>query len=166
MSRTSERPTPHEKLDMKRRIFLSGTGALAALAALPSLATVPAERVQVFKSPSCGCCTGWVAHMRSAGFEVRVAEVNDTAGQRKRLGMPERFGSCHTSTVDGYVLEGHVPADEVKRLLAARPKAIGLAVPSMPPGSPGMELGARKDPYQVLLIDPSGQASVYASYPK
>ena len=80
--------------------------------------------------------------------------------------MPERFGSCHTATVEGYVLEGHVPAIEVKRLLEAGTKAIGLAVPSMPVGSPGMEMGARKDPYQVLLIDPSGAASVYASYPK
>ena len=80
--------------------------------------------------------------------------------------MPDRFGSCHTATVAGYVLEGHVPATEVKRLLAAKPKAIGLAVPSMPVGSPGMEMGARKDPYQVVLVDLSGQASVHASYPQ
>lgn len=86
-------------------------------------------------------------------------------GKRKRLGMPDRFGSCHTATIDGYVLEGHVPADDVKRLLGARTKAIGLAVPNMPVGSPGMEMGKRKDPYQVLLIDPSGLASTYASYP-
>lgn len=104
--------------------------------------------------------------MRSAGFDVRVIEVHSAAFERKRLGMPERFGSCHTSTVDGYVLEGHVPADVVKRLLAARTKAIGLAVPNMAPGSPGMEMSERNDPYQVLLIDPAGQASVYASYPK
>ena len=80
--------------------------------------------------------------------------------------MPDRFGSCHTATVAGYVLEGHAPATEVKRLLAAKPKAIGLAVPSMPVGSPGMEMGARKDPYQVVLVDLSGQASVYARYPQ
>jgi hypothetical protein len=104
--------------------------------------------------------------MKSAGFVVKVTEVDDTTAARKRLGMPARFGSCHTATVDGYVLEGHVPAGEVKRLLEARVKAIGLAVPSMPIGSPGMEMGTRKDPFQVLLIDHSGGASVYASYPK
>jgi hypothetical protein len=95
-----------------------------------------------------------------------VTEVTDTTAARKRLGMPERFGSCHTATVDGYVLEGHVPATEVERLLASGTKAIGLAVPGMPPGSPGMETGARRDQYQVLLIDQSRRASVYAAYPK
>jgi hypothetical protein len=150
---------------MRRRNFLSGSGAFAALAALPTLAAEPTKSVQVFKSPSCGCCSAWVAHMRSAGFDVKVKEVNSAGVERKRLGMPERYGSCHTATVDGYVLEGHVPAGDVRRLLAARPKAIGLAVPSMAPGSPGMEVVGRKDPYQVLLIDPAGQASVYARYP-
>lgn len=80
--------------------------------------------------------------------------------------MPDRFGSCHTATVEGYVLEGHVPALEVRRLLSTKPKAVGLAVPSIPPGSPGMEVGARKDPYQVLLVDASGDSTVFASYPK
>ena len=80
--------------------------------------------------------------------------------------MPDRFGSCHTAIVGGYVLEGHVPAIDVKRMLATMPSAIGLAVPGMPPGSPGMEVGSRKDPYQVLLVDRSGQPSVFATYPK
>jgi hypothetical protein len=165
-AQTSGHNHAKQEFEMKRRIFLSGTGAFAVLAALPTFPVEPAKVVQVFKSPTCGCCSAWVAHMKSAGFVVKVAEVHQTAIERKRLGMPERFGSCHTATVDGYVLEGHVPAVEVKRLLAARPKVIGLAVPSMPPGSPGMEIGGRKDPYDVLLIDPAGQASVYASYPK
>lgn len=151
---------------MKRRPFLNGAGALAAFAALPTLATLTPMEVQVFKSPYCGCCGAWIDHMRSAGFAIKVTEVDDTTAARKRLGMPERFGSCHTAAVDGYVLEGHVPATEVKRLVATRPKAIGLAVPSMPPGSPGMEAAGRKVPYQVLLVDLSGRASVYASYPK
>ena len=151
---------------MKRRHFLSGAGALAAVAALPALAAMPSAEVQVFKSRTCNCCAAWVEHLRSAGFAVRVAEVNSAAVERKRLGMPDRFGSCHTATVAGYVLEGHVPAAEVKRLLAAKPRAIGLAVPSMPVGAPGMEMGARKDPYQVLLVELTGQASVYASYPQ
>ena len=151
---------------MKRRLFLGSAGAVAAFAALPSPSVMPSTQVQVFKSRTCGCCGAWVAHLRSAGFAVEVAEVDNAAVERKRLGMPERFGSCHTATVAGYVLEGHVPATEVKRLLAAKPKAIGLAVPSMPVGSPGMEIGARKDPFQVVLVDLSGQASVYASYPQ
>ena len=151
---------------MKRRHFLSSAGAFAAVAALPAHAATPPTEVQVFKSRTCNCCGAWVEHLRSAGFAVKVAEVNSAAVERKRLGMPDRFGSCHTATVAGYVLEGHVPATEVKRLLAAKPKAIGLAVPSMPVGSPGMEMGARKDPYQVVLVDLSGQASVYASYPQ
>jgi hypothetical protein len=151
---------------MKRRLLLVGATALAALVALPFIADGSAKEVQVFKSRSCGCCGAWVRHMRAAGFAVTVTDVEDTAAHRKRLGMPEQFGSCHTATVDGYVLEGHVPAAEVKRLLDAAPQAIGLAVPSMPVGSPGMEMGARKDPYQVLLIDRSGAPTVYASYPR
>jgi len=149
---------------MNRRIFfLNGVGALAVL---PALAALTPTEVQVFRSPYCGCCGAWIEHMRSAGFAVKVTDVDDTTAARKRLRMPDRFGSCHTATVDGYVLEGHVPATEVKRLLTTKPKAIGLAVPSMPPGSPGMETAGRKDPYQVLLVDLSGRASVYASYPK
>jgi hypothetical protein len=151
---------------MKRRLLLVSATALTAFVALPFVADGSAKQVHVFKSRSCGCCGAWVRHMRSAGFAVTVTDVEDTAAERKRLGMPEQFGSCHTATVDGYVLEGHVPAAEVKRLLDAAPQAIGLAVPSMPVGSPGMEMGARKDPYQVLLIDGSGAAAVYASYPK
>ena len=150
---------------MKRRVLLGTSGALLASLAVPSWATA-APTVQVFKSPHCTCCAAWVAHMRKAGFEVSVAEVAEPAVMRERLGMPSRFGSCHTATVGGYVLEGHVPADEVKRLLATKPAALGLAVPSMPPGSPGMEAGARHDPYHVLLIDRQGHESIYASYPK
>ena len=151
---------------MKRRLFLASSGALTTLIALPSFAIAPAKEIHVFKSKECGCCKGWVEHMRSAGFKVQVTDVDDTAAARKRLGMPDRFGSCHTATVDGYAIEGHVPATEVKRLLDMKTKAIGLAVPSMAPGSPGMEVGARRDPYQVLLIDVAGQSSVFASYPK
>lgn len=150
---------------MNRRHFLNNSAALAALTALPTLAAAPQPELQVFKSPSCGCCGAWAGHMKSAGFAVKMTEVNDAALERKRLGMPDRFGSCHTATVDGYVLEGHVPAAEVKRLLASKPKAIGLAVPGMPQAAPGMDTPGRKDPYQVLLIDAAGQSSVFASYP-
>lgn len=151
---------------MKRRYAVAGGLGLTALLALPFLAVVQAKEIHVFKSRSCGCCGAWVHHLRAADFEVKVTDVDDTAAERKRLGMPEQFGSCHTALVDGYVLEGHVPAAEVKRLLAAGTKAIGLAVPGMPVGSPGMEVGERRDPYDVLLVDASGQASVFATYPR
>ena len=154
---------------MNRRRFFKSAAALAALSArsaLPAFAALAGPEVQVFKSPSCGCCGSWVEHMRAAGFTVRVTEVNDTTAARKRPGLPDRYGSCHTATVGGYVLEGHVPAAEVKRLLASKPKAIGLAVPGMPPSAPGMDVPGRKDPYEVLLVDVSGQSSVFARYPK
>lgn len=151
---------------MTRRRFLKSATLLVAAVALTTLAAAQGPEVQVFKSPYCGCCGAWVEHMRAAGFAVKVTEVADTTAARKRLGMPDRFGSCHTATVGGYVLEGHVPAAEVRRLLSAKPKAVGLAVPSMPPGSPGMQVDARKDPYQVLLVDSSGGSTVFASYPK
>ena len=150
---------------MKRRLILS---AIALAAAAPALLAAKAQLppLHVFKSPSCGCCGDWVNHMEAAGFPVQVTEVDDTTAARKRLGMPNSFGACHTATVAGYVIEGHVPADEVKRLLALKPQAAGLAVPSMPPGSPGMEVEGRLDPYQVLLIDRTGRPSVFATYPK
>ena len=154
---------------MNRRLILSGASALAvlaAMAALSALAGTSPPQVQVFKSKTCGCCGAWVEHLRSAGFAVTVTDVDNTSAARKRLGMPERFGSCHTATVGGYVLEGHVPASEVKRLLAQKTKALGLAVAGMPAGSPGMETGGRLDPYKILLIDHAGRKSVYASYPK
>ena len=149
---------------MKRRQLLIGVAALPLVQALPSLAATPS--VLVYKDPSCGCCTGWVEHLKSAGFSVTVKDAVDTTPERKRLGMPEAFAGCHTATVAGYVLEGHVPAAEVQRLLAERPAAIGLAVPGMPIGSPGMEVGGRIDPYVVLLVGRNGQSSVFATYPK
>ncbi len=152
---------------MNRRHFFKSAGALAALSALPTMPALAAPagpEVQVFKSPTCGCCGAWVEHMRAAGFTVKVTEVDDTTAARKRLGLPDRYGSCHTATVGGYVLEGHVPAAEVKRLLAAKPKAIGLAVPGMPPSAPGMDVPGRKDPYQVLLVDQQGRVRVFSSY--
>lgn len=132
----------------------------------PTFAANVLPAVEIFKSPSCDCCGAWVEHLKAAGFDVKVTLVTDTTAARRRLGMPDKFGSCHTATVGGYVLEGHVPAVEVKKLLAAKPAAVGLAVPGMPPGSPGMQVGTRRDPYKVFLIDRSGHETVFASYPK
>lgn len=153
-------------MNTTRRALL---GALVTATLLPRAATLmaaPGPLVEVWKSPTCGCCKDWVAHLEAAGFTVRVYETGNH-GARAQLGMPVKFGSCHTARVDGYVLEGHVPASEVKTLLKARPKALGLAVPAMPVGSPGMdgpEYKGRKDPYDVLLVQADGSASVYRSY--
>jgi hypothetical protein len=151
---------------MKRRTFLSAVAGLSAVASVPARAAPASPAVHVFKSPPCGCRGARVEPLKASGFDVRVTEVDDTAAARKRLGMPDAFGSCHTATVGGYVLEGHVPAAEVKRLLGAKPKAIGLAVPGMPVGSPGMEVGSRRDPFDVLLVERNGRSTVYARYPQ
>ena len=150
---------------MKRRTILAAAAGLSTLAVLPTRAASSWPPVDVFKSATCGCCKAWVEHLKAAGFDVRVTDVDDTTAARKRLGMPDAFGSCHTGTVGGYALEGHVPAADVKRLLAAKPKAVGLAVPGMPVGSPGMEVGTRRDPYDVLLVERNGRSTVFASYP-
>ncbi|MCW5611904.1 MAG: DUF411 domain-containing protein [Rubrivivax sp.] len=128
--------------------------------------SAPALRMDVWKSPSCGCCGDWVAIMEKAGFTVRVHDVGN-AGARRRLKVPVQLGSCHTAQVGPYAVEGHVPAREIQRLLRERPDAIGLTVPGMPVGSPGMdgpEYGDRRDPYDVLLIRRDGSTVVYASY--
>lgn len=105
-------------------------------------------------------------HLRANGFRVKPVNVQDTSAVRRRHGIPDALGSCHTGVVEGYALEGHVPAREIRRLLAERPKAKGLAVPGMPIGSPGMEQGARRDPYDVLIVHDNGRSSVYSSYRK
>ncbi|MCY1225814.1 hypothetical protein D9M68_68420 [compost metagenome] len=157
---------------MQRRSFLRALvlGAVSAGALAPVAgALVQAARplaIDVYKSPLCGCCEDWVKHLRSNGFTVSVHDVEDTGVYRKRFGMPERFGSCHTGYVGGYAIEGHVPAADIRKLLAAKPRAVGLAVPGMPVGSPGMEQGPRKDPFDVLIVKADGAASVFASYNK
>jgi len=117
----------------------------------------------VWKSPWCGCCGSWVKHMKTAGFNVKVVEVEDLAAVKSEAAIPERLQSCHTARVGGFVIEGHVPADDIKRLLSKRPKALGLVVPGMPAGSPGMETGVR-DPYDVLLLNPDGATEVFKAY--
>lgn len=144
-----------------RSIALRAVLLAATLAA--SLAAHAAPLVEVFKSPTCGCCTQWVAHLRENGFEVRAHDVEDVGAARARVGMPDRYASCHSARVEGYAIEGHVPAADIRRLLKERPAAVGLAVPSMPPGSPGME-GERKIPYDTLLVGQMGTARVYARH--
>ena len=119
--------------------------------------------LKVYKSPSCGCCGAWVSHMRSAGFRGIARDVPDLHPIKKKLGVAPDLWACHTAVIDGYVIEGHVPAREVIRLLNERPKGIGLAVPGMPIGSPGMEQGDRRDPFQVILFS-STDRLVFAEY--
>lgn len=137
--------------------------AMLALLGMSATAASAAEVIDVYKSPNCGCCGKWIDHMKDAGFEVRTHVVMDVPQSRKTLGMPERLGSCHTAKVGGYAIEGHVPAADVQRLLKEKPKAVGIAVPSMPPGSPGME-SARPVPYNTLLVQASGEATVFAKH--
>lgn len=122
-----------------------------------------APTITVYKDPNCGCCSAWIDHLKANGFKAQVHDVRDMTPHKKKLRVPDRLASCHTGVIDGYTIEGHVPASEIKRLLKERPKARGLAVPDMPQGSPGMETG-KIDPYDVLLFTDSGSARVYSSF--
>ena len=150
----------------RRRIvaLLVATPAALTFGARAALAQ-GAPVVEVYKSPTCGCCSDWIKHMQANGFTNVKAHDVGNAKKRAEVGMSLRHGSCHTALVDGYVFEGHVPARVVKRLLKERPKALGLAVPGMPLGSPGMEVDdGRVDRYDVLLVQKDESATVYATY--
>ena len=137
----------------------------APAAATPANLSTSLPLVIVHKSPTCGCCGAWVEHMRGAGFEVEVRDTDDLNPIKKGLGVPADKASCHTAQVGGYFVEGHVPADDVKRLLTEHPDARGLAVPGMPPGSPGMEVPAgREQPYSVDLVARDGTSSSFAQH--
>ena len=151
---------------MRASIVLSRALAPVALAiaALAGSATagpgIPPE-VTVYKTASCGCCVLWAEHLQKEGFLVRSIDVVDLAPYKRKAGVPASLGACHTAFVKGYVIEGHVPGDAVKRLLAEKPAIAGLVVPGMPIGSPGMEMGARKDPYEILALSRDGTTAVY-----
>lgn len=158
----SDLPIPNPR----RRMLLCGALALVA----SPLATVAAARqavaAQVWKDPNCGCCKNWIAHLERNGFSARVIDEGNSAA-RSRLGMPQQYASCHTALVQGYVIEGHVPAADILRLLEERPGALGLAVPGMPIGSPGMDgtaYGGRRMPYRVLLVRKNGSEEIFNSY--
>ena len=115
----------------------------------------------VYKSPTCGCCSLWGRHLEQEGFEVVAVDRTDMTVVKDSLGVPGDLASCHTAVIDGYVVEGHVPAASIRRLLEERPEARGLAVPGMPLGSPGMEQGDLRQSYDVLLVDRNGEAVVF-----
>jgi hypothetical protein len=152
---------------MQRRFLLKTVAGFTAAALAPMLIAQTRPQVEVWKDPNCGCCKEWVDHLQANGFQVKVHDVGNTAA-RKRLGIPDKLGSCHTGSISGYAIEGHVPAADIHRLLKEKPKAVGLTVPGMPVGSPGMDApiyGGRKDPYDVLLVLKDGSTRTYQSYP-
>jgi len=148
---------------MLRRTFLT---TCLALTAFPAAAATPATEMTVVKSPTCGCCSAWVDHMRAAGFNVTVQDVdqNKLYQLKDQLGLTQEQWACHTAFVGLYFVEGHVPASDVKRFLEEQPDMIGLAVPGMPAGSPGMEMGGRRQPYNTLAIRKDGTSAVFARH--
>ncbi|AEG93993.1 DUF411 domain-containing protein [Ramlibacter tataouinensis] len=151
---------------LDRRSFSLGLAALLAVPATAMAQARPAVFAEVWKEPDCGCCKEWVSHLEANGFKVRVNDTgNDTV--RGKLGVADRWGSCHTALIGGYAIEGHVPAREIHRLLKEKPGAVGLSVPGMPVGSPGMDsplYGGRRDAYNVMLLARDGSAAVYQRY--
>ncbi|MFL5485080.1 MAG: DUF411 domain-containing protein [Gemmatimonadaceae bacterium] len=119
--------------------------------------------ITVYKSPTCGCCKSWIEHVKKHGYQVDAKDTPDMAEIKRTLGVPDGLTSCHTAIVNGYLIEGHVPAADIDRLLAQKPKVAGLAVPGMPMGSPGME-GPTPQPYQVMSFDKSGKTAVFAKH--
>jgi hypothetical protein len=146
---------------MRDVLKLFSAALLVITLALPLAAR--AGGVTVYKTPTCGCCKAWVEHLRAAGFEVQVQDLADVTPHKQRLGVPPRLASCHTAVVDGYVVEGHVPAADVTRLLATRPAITGIAVAGMPMGSPGMEYGPAVA-YDVIAFKPDGTLDLFASH--
>lgn len=156
---------------MKRRVF--SHSVLAGLITSQTLSwgqTKPQLVIEVWKTATCGCCTSWVSHLKVKGFDVKTHNISDSekSSLRRRLGLVDSFASCHTGLVGGYLIEGHVGAQDIKRLLDEKPKALGLAAPGMPVGSPGMDdpaYAGRQDKYAVLLVQRDGSSSIFKQYP-
>jgi len=144
-------------------VLLLGAASVFIFGDVAASADEASETLVVYKSPTCGCCGDWVEHMKAAGFEVEVHDVDDVNALKAQNGVRRRLASCHTALIDGYVIEGHVPAEDVKRLLDERPALLGLAVPGMPAGSPGMEMDdpSRHQDYQVVAFDGTGPTAIY-----
>ena len=142
---------------LARTLLAFGALCISAAHAAP-------PQLTVYKTATCGCCGKWAEHMKTAGFDVQVNDVPSTAPYRQKYGVPERLMSCHTAVVNGYAVEGHVPAADVQRLLKTKPAVKGIAVPGMPIGSPGMEQGDRRDAYVVVSFDDEGRIGEFQKY--
>lgn len=144
-----------------RRTFVAAVAALTLGPGIAALAAPPAPEVVMYKDPGCGCCGGWASHMRENGFRVKEVLNSDMQAMKKKLGVPDKVASCHTAQIGGYLVEGHVPAQSIKRLLAEKPNVKGIAAPGMPLGSPGMDAGGRRDPFDVVSFRADGATRVY-----
>ena len=152
-------------INIQRRLLL-GSMAGIAFASTGLVLAQQSKLIEVWKDPSCGCCKDWIAHIEKSGFRVTVHESGNNV-VRAQLGLPKKLGSCHTALIQGYVIEGHVPASDIQRLLKDKPQALGLAVPAMRVGSPGMDgpaYGGRHDRYEVLLVLRDGSSKVFNTY--
>jgi len=154
---------------MKRRAFISfalaGAGALAGSLVWPNRTSRAAvTSATVYKDPNCGCCNKWIQHLTRAGFDVEAYDRGDMSQIKAKLGVPRSLESCHTALIDGYVVEGHVPVADIERLLTEKPEGLGLAVPGMPIGSPGMEYGDEKEVYNVILFQPDGSQIIFSRH--
>ena len=146
---------------MNRRSVL---GLLLVLPAAACSNPVKAAALHVYRSPTCGCCNAWADHLRQSGFKVDVHDTEDVTPLAKSLGVPDQLRSCHTAVADGYFIEGHVPAGDIRKLLKERPSARGIAVPGMPIGSPGMEQGDREEHFATLLVRDDGSVTTFATH--
>jgi hypothetical protein len=158
-------------MTMKRMIAIAASAAVLAVTVASGGAQAPgagksmAAAMQVYKTPTCGCCGKWVEHVKTAGLTAEVHDMADVSPVKSKARVPADLQSCHTAFIAGYVVEGHVPADVIQKLLKEKPAVAGIAVPGMPIGSPGMEQGDRKDPYEVIAFTKDGKRSVYAKRP-
>ena len=151
---------------MRLNFIVAFVGVLAVPTPFASAQSSAQPVIEVYKSPTCGCCSNWVEHMKQHGFTARVTDLSDQAldALKTKHGVPRTAQSCHTALVGRYVVEGHVPAADVKRLLKEKPTVAGIAVAGMPLGSPGMEVPGRSQAYNVMAFDKQGESRVFASY--
>ena len=148
---------------MNKIKLLMVCGLLSLSAGVNAEEIKPLE-IEVYRSPSCGCCSKWLAHLKENEFVVKDVVTNDVQVIKDKYGVPQNMASCHTAIVNGYVVEGHVPAKDIKKLLKIQPAVIGISVPGMPAGTPGMEMGSRKDPYKVISFDKENKYQVFSRY--
>ena len=153
--------TPVHETAMKKMRIATLAAPLALIACAQAAV---ASTIEVMKNPNCGCCSEWVERMREAGFTVNVQEIADTSEAASAAGIPANLRSCHTAKVEGYAIEGHVPAEDIRTLIALKPDAVGLAVPGMPAGSPGMEVPGAAESYHVVLVAKDGNHRIFSTH--